>query len=399
MSSHRLPPALPPSPFLELRHSPATGYSVFAAQPIPAGTPLLAAPAPATCVIYRAFRKEVCAWCFAYDRGRPWRVRPPGAGAGAGGGIVFCAEQCRDAWAAQRGVLGAQAHAALEALVQRHARARGWRADAPDAPDDACTPSEREAWAAAEEEAALVRGCRLAAAAPGARGASKAQKHALARALQLPVRDTDTLFFLLGGVLCRAACPAPSLPSPSPSDDDGDGDGAAWTSLLTLLPAPPYASRGAIRSATSAYLTLLAVLPHELLAPPTVLSRDTLETVLSRDAANSFGLWSTGPASAGSAETEAGARGDEGAEMLGYGTWPAASFFNHACAPSVAKRREGRRWLFAAARAVPRGAELCISYIRGEEDVLPLAERRARLQAGWGFVCRCAKCLEEEAGG
>lgn len=86
--------------------------------------------------------------------------------------------------------------------------------------------------------------------------------------------------------------------------------------------------------------------------------------------------------------------------MLGYGIWTLASFFNHSCAPNISKERQGRKWVFTAAPlggdlAVKSGTELSITYIRGEEDILRVEDRRRKLQDGWGFVCQCSKCSTE----
>ena len=71
----------------------------------------------------------------------------------------------------------------------------------------------------------------------------------------------------------------------------------------------------------NAYLQLLSILPPSLLGGVT-LSRETIEIVLNRDIGNSFGIWST-------------ADSNEDPEMLGYGIWPIASFFNHSCLPNA----------------------------------------------------------------
>lgn len=194
----------------------------------------------------------------------------------------------------------------------------------------------------------------------------KLQKQAFSETLKLPIRSPDTLFLLLSGVLC----------SNSPS---------SWANMLTLGPSQPYTSASMLKETVSAYLQFLAVLPLPLIQEDT-LSRSILEAIHARDRANSFGLWSTSP------ETDT-----EDPEMLGHGMWTSASFFNHSCSPSIIKHRLGRVWSFTAARDIAAGEECCISYIRGEEDALDVHARRKRLQNGWGFVCSCSKCLEEEA--
>ena len=163
---HRLTPSLPENsaPFLRLRRSPESGFGVFASQTISPGTQILEskeADGPVVYVIYRAFRKEVCAWCFRYEHGRNWRVRfqsesaskggggstGDGGGGGCGGpgpGVVFCREECRDAWKNQYGQLGLEAYAAVEAFVQRQTRCKGWSVRIDIGEDDGNVPSSSE---------------------------------------------------------------------------------------------------------------------------------------------------------------------------------------------------------------------------------------------------------------
>ncbi|KAL5513400.1 SET6 [Sanghuangporus vaninii] len=402
---HRLTPSLPENsaPLLRLRHSPDSGFGVFASQLIQSGTRILESEnGPAVYVIYRVFRKEVCAWCFRYDQGRNWKIRFPyesvvGAqrdgGGGPGPGVVFCREDCRDAWKEEYGEVGIDAYAAVEAIVQKQARCRGWSVEISNSnseEDDDKVPSTgeiEEAWKSAGEQASLIRSLRLQSSSSPLPDSSslvkpnrpsKHQKQALAQAIGQPISNTDITFFLLSGVLCASSS------SRSPS----------WQALLTLNPSlhAIYANTDILRQITSTLLHLTAVLPIRLLP---YVSRETFEAVLARDIANSFGIWSTRDEpqcklTVSLSDTQ------EDAEMLGYGTWPIASFFNHSCEANVARHRIGRKWVFTSAREVSVNEELCISYIRGEENTLNLTERRKRLRNAWGFDCRCVKCIREE---
>ncbi|OCB87648.1 hypothetical protein A7U60_g5174 [Sanghuangporus baumii] len=402
---HRRTPSLPENsaPLLRLRHSPDSGFGVFASQLIQSGTQILESEdGPAIYVIYRVFRKEVCAWCFRYDQGRNWKIRFPyesfvgtqrDGGGGPGPGVVFCREECRDAWKEEYGEVGIEAYAAVETFVQKQARCRGWSVEISDSnseENDDKVPSTseiEEAWKSAEEQASLIQSLRLySSSSPLPNSSSlvkpdrpsKFQKQALAQAIGQPISNTDILFFLLSGVLCASSS------SHSPS----------WRALLTLNPSlhAIYANANILRQITSTLLHLTAVLPTRLLS---YVSRETFEAVLARDVANSFGIWSKRE----EAQCELNASSSdmqEGAEMLGYGIWPIASFFNHSCEPNVARRRIGRRWIFTSAREISKNEELCISYIRGEENASNLTERRKRLRNAWGFECRCVKCVHEE---
>ena len=111
-------------------------------------------------MIYREFRKEVCAWCFRYECGRAWKIRfttsddsnTTGSGGSTGsvsgsarGGVVFCSEECKGAWKKEYGDLGLDAYAAVDAFVQKQARNKGqWVAneDGDDGDTYLCTPTK-----------------------------------------------------------------------------------------------------------------------------------------------------------------------------------------------------------------------------------------------------------------
>ena len=140
----RLTPVLPPSSLVALRQSPASGWGVYATQNLVEGTQLSSRSGVAVNVIYRAYRKEVCAWCFRYDDGRHWKVHAyrdmPGGGDQKLGVVVFCSDECRDNWVKSVGELGVGAYCALEDFVYRRTRKTDWakaeydRAGANDVP-------------------------------------------------------------------------------------------------------------------------------------------------------------------------------------------------------------------------------------------------------------------------
>ena len=67
---------------------------------------------------------------------------------------------------------------------------------------------------------------------------------------------------------------------------------------------------------------------------------------------------------------------------------------NHSCAPNCAKAmsdRGGRRVVdVRTLRAVPRGEEITVSYLKLDA---PGAARRAYLREKYNFDCRCARCV------
>lgn len=149
---------------LSVQQFEGAGFGVVAGKAIPAGTQVIGvAPHPATYVIFRKFRKEVCAWCFRYEQAQTWKVKleddvdadertPSEQQHANAGGMVFCGEACRADWEAAYGQLGKDAYRALEALVERHA-AKPQKEQCAD--EYACSASVER-----EEEVDEVRFCR-----------------------------------------------------------------------------------------------------------------------------------------------------------------------------------------------------------------------------------------------
>ncbi|RMZ79560.1 hypothetical protein DV737_g3408, partial [Chaetothyriales sp. CBS 132003] len=87
--------SLPDSDTFEVRAAPGSaGRAVYSRKRLEAGAHILTtAPdlSPIAHVVFKIYRKEVCAWCFAYDRGREWKTRRHG--------LAFCKlEGCYDNW-------------------------------------------------------------------------------------------------------------------------------------------------------------------------------------------------------------------------------------------------------------------------------------------------------------
>ncbi|KAK8251121.1 hypothetical protein HDK77DRAFT_507621 [Phyllosticta capitalensis] len=342
------PPGAPSSALFEVRETPLAGRGVFATQDIAAGTPLLTVEAPSADVILREYRRELCGWCFAYDRGREWKLRDNSVG------FAFCGAECHERWRRHQGDEGVAAWSAVERLCKGRPREQ----EMGDA--DAPIPTVAEidaAWDVASQTASLIL------AARNSKTANKPSKRALAAVLKTPATP-DTLSFLLSGLLLRAHRPS------------------SYAALDALASNPtPYKSPLDLAQHVTSYLQLVAVVPESLLG--VAAESTTCRTLAARDSHNSFGLRSLDD--------------PDGAEFFGFGVWSAASYWNHACAPTVGKRREGRAWLFWAAADVRRGDQLTISYLGGAEGrkMPPRDERRATLRKNWGFECACEACARE----
>jgi hypothetical protein len=87
-------------------------------------------------------------------------------------------------------------------------------------------------------------------------------------------------------------------------------------------------------------------------------------------------------------------------ERSGGGTavYGVASMMNHACDPSAEALLHARGTLrVVATRDLAPGDEVTISYLGEAGAGLPVGDRRGRLAAGYGFECRCARCVAEAA--
>lgn len=343
----------PTANFYTLQETPFCGRGVFATKSIPVGTPLLRSDLLPAYVVYREYKREVCAYCFAYDHSRAFKLRISDTG------HSFCSKDCIRAWKNEAGEAGLEAWRIVEAFVRSSGSNKG-QGNAFDAlPDEgARRPAPLEistAWGEAKVTAAAIR---------KARGGSKQKMHRKAlQSIMSSQAYPDTITFLLSAVLTLS--------------DQGRSDN--WSTILELVAdKTPYPSPQDLIKHVRSYLHLLAVLPLPMLDH---ISAETCLALVSRDSHNSFGIRSLD---------------DNGAEMFGFGVWPLASYFNHSCLPNVAKKRVGRAWEFWAAHDIHEGDELCISYMGGDEGELNLSERRGRSEDIWGFSCACVKCVAEE---
>ncbi|KAI9665297.1 MAG: hypothetical protein M1831_001734 [Alyxoria varia] len=433
---------VPPSDRFSVKSGPA-GKGVFALCEIPAQEQLFdtgiekltsgeSTGGPVVHLILRQYRREVCAQCFAYDRGRAWPIRDHLITLG----VAFCSVGCRNAWESQidpregtvllETSVEYRARASYETFIRKHARVQKHRDDQSCIATEATSrqgderdsvdeygaslvdiisqslmpkPSQIEdAWQKVDSsDARLIRAARLKDTP------TKQERKALQNALQgMPGAtdaasppDADVLGYLLSGVLyafrtrgnCRYSSASHHHTDIMPVPPD----------LISLVPDPqPYPSLISLYAHVAAYAYLLAIVPLELLPFTT---SNLCHELASRASWNAFGLrpYVEGPRDADSGNSAESKTIDSG-ELLGWGVWPAASFFNHSCAPNMRKARGGRQWQFwAGPTSVEEGEELCISYLGGDEREMSVEQRRKKLREGWGFWCECAKCAAESA--
>ena len=335
--------SLSQSPVFELRDTPGAGRGVFARTGLAAGTDILTTSpslSPIAHIILRQYRREVCAYCFAYDRGTDWRLRLPETA------LFFCSETCLDDCNHDHPDTHRQALRAVEASIQRQQRQTGDRMD---------LDSEKQlTWG----EAAKI-GTEIVKIRSSDRP-SKQQRKLLASLANVKV-EPDILNFLISGCFMAASSET------------------HLSSLLTLADNPTVYKSASLHSHVQAYLHLLTLLPTDLLSH---LRTDICHELISRASHNAFSI-------------RPSSDGEHSGEFLGYGVWPEASFFNHSCRPNIHKERRGRQWTFRSNRDIAAGEELCITYLGGDERDLDVKGRRKRLLDEWGFQCQCPGCEEE----
>lgn len=373
---------LPGSTEFSVKDTPVSGRAVFASTELKKGTHLLTTTvelSPLAHVVLRPYRKEACAQCFAYDRGREWKIRD------AATGTAFCSEKCEQDWHSNHDALSFEASVAVEAhtkvLLKRQRTSENEELKEASAQINSGTDATqhiRNVWEKTEELATELTEARKASRL------TKPQRATLNKAKDLSP-DVDILSYVLSGIIAayRAQDSTNEVNSYNardilPSLYSLAEDSTVFVHTPTTLPP--------LSDYTSTYLVLLAILPRPLLH---LISADLVINLASRASHNAFSI-----------RPEGTTDGDQSGEFLGWGVWPEASFFNHSCRPNVRKERKGRLWSFSVdlgqgGDVVKEGEQLCITYLGGDERDINVGERRERLLTQWGFRCQCDRCIEE----
>lgn len=329
---------------------------------------------PLAHVILRPYRREVCAWCFKYDRGREWKIRDISTA------NVFCTTNCEAAWRRDNDEICTEAQQTIDLHIKSQAKRQEHENQITETTKLVTLQQISTSWKDAEILGKGVFAARTSA------NPTKRQRALLRQALEHVV-DTDILVYSLSGVLA-------AYKSNLRNNVHCMGDTrTCLPALFELVPDDHVffdnpMTPSPLRDYTSAYLILLSLLPVEL---QSFITPDLIINLASRAAHNAFSI-----------RPEGTTDGEQSGEFLGWGVWPEASFFNHSCQPNVRKQREGRTWSFYIAEdglsSVKAGHQLCITYLGGDERNLDVRERRYRLQEQWGFVCGCERCIAEAGG-
>lgn len=399
------------TPLYDILSTPYGGRGAFARQAIPKGTPILSCAAPYAHVVYWEFRREVCAWCFAYSfesAKSKWSLKlAENECAGGNGGVWFCSTECRGDYIREHEVVaghGVEWRTQINMLVEKMLVQKK-RVDGPPVPPgglvyletvlpEGITPNFlNEAWTAAQKVSDTRKGWTE----------------------ELTELEVDTARFVLDGLLRKimeeanpSAATLDRLSEESSEYRLGAGRWADYMDLqdneYELMRRSPYMLPSYIRiyrflkhmttmlpqtrsSLDHISLDIIARLRHSLSSPS-----DT-RALLGRDSGNVFGIWDMAT--------------DEGSEMLGWGAFVFASYFNHRasffllnpcfglcstdCEPNLKKKRNKRGVQFYALKDIVAGEEICISY----SDGISVEERMRQLERGWFFVCGCTRCVQD----
>lgn len=321
---------------LRITGLPGKGRGFVAVQPIAAGTCVQIA-LPLAAVVSQEWIPETCAWCFAFSYPKRMRVKFEKD-------LSFCSETCRDEYVSEHNH-SAVCHRALD-----HAFRHGVPSHPHIQTGTAEEAEKKEEENEVEDELSAAWQKRLQGLTPTAElsNAERTMARLIATVLSNPlwqeelgeVEDNERAFF--------------------ERHDEED-----QTDVMRL------------------YLFVARALETTPVAGQLSTSK-AFRFIYFREMSNSFGLWEgTG---------EQGVTDDQ--ELLGWGIYPSAVYFNHSCEPNIIKLRRGRYLQFVATRDIRPGEEACIAYGSVED---PTPERRKRLLEHYHFWCTCTRCNRESA--
>ncbi|KAL3933357.1 MAG: hypothetical protein SGBAC_010436 [Bacillariaceae sp.] len=79
-------------------------------------------------------------------------------------------------------------------------------------------------------------------------------------------------------------------------------------------------------------------------------------------------------------------------DPVAVGLWLATSMFNHSCTPNAAWTPIGNQMMVYASKDIPKGSEVCISYVHVAASYQERKERFSKWSGGKGFACGCEWC-------
>ena len=290
------------SPYFTLLQTPNGGRSLFAAVPIPANTLVHISNCPAAHVVYREFRKVVCAWCYeCRDQGR----REWGMTGGGNGRERFCGEACLGLWMAEGmrcSGLRDRVNMAIDVAARRMNKSKA-------------RPKQTQSLPGPDSIAKFDYGLEITQATLDAAWTAAASDST--KIIQLDEIELDMARFVSSALI--QLCHGTTITSLATSDNN--------CSILSLqqneLPHTlqrPYILPTHIRVFQFLRAALSCILEMEAYISMADNGDNWIRKILSRDAGNSFGIWE---------QVYSETRNGGDPEMFGWGIWVDGSFFNH----------------------------------------------------------------------
>lgn len=332
------------SPFFNVKETVYGGRGCFASCFIPKGTTVLECAFPVGSSVAKVFKKEVCFWCFNYDNGKTLKHRLRSK-------LYFCSEECLSKF---------QAYDSDETLANaiiafdQNFGKNEIDIDSLDVPEYiAGIEGIEKTWKQIDEWDVMVSKTKPT---KRARYLPKLSKDDFAEARYV-ISVVHAMYKGKNGPLAKELELFETLES-------SENQKVQKYPYLTL-------------SYSNIFKFLRLTCPQQL---QQFITPQNVRDIIGRNLTNAFGIWS---------ETTSE---DEDKEYLGFGVYPSASFFNHACSFNIKKQRHGSKYTFTTTEDIQPDTELCISYgISGDED---LASRESTLSE-WFFKCGCSKCSLE----
>jgi hypothetical protein len=324
--------------------TPYGGRGAYARQPIPKGTLILSCSAPYVHVVFWKFRREVCAWCFAYafESGKnKWSVRLAEGSRGEGGGAWFCSAECRGKYLCEHEVLEGQNgdwRAEINASFARLLSQMGKDEKQPENGSRGASPFAHLEDISADVITQDFVDCAWTLAKDSPLQGHQRRKSESVE--ELNEFEIDTARFILEGLIRKIIEELnPSAPILDRVDEGASGyrvGAGRWADFMALqdneipfIQSKPYMLVSQIR-----IYRFLRNLAYTLFKPQRsrdkgegllvqiaerlrdyLSSPDYVRALLGRDPGNVFGIWDMAT--------------DEGSEMLGWGAFVFASYFNH----------------------------------------------------------------------
>ncbi|CAH2352668.1 hypothetical protein CLIB1423_07S04830 [[Candida] railenensis] len=330
------------------------GRGCFAKEEIKQGTTVLLCEKPYSSSILRSFKKEVCTWCFRYENGSNLKFKIPGLNH-----FYFCSDKCIKEFQFYDvdGLYSSCIVHAEEEYVKAQKRKNQVAADTTDI--KITVDVIQKYWDEVKKWEMKLP--------------IKVHK----RSNLIPYLDENELMELKYAIGCLFEMKREEdlgLEQQSELDLNSTAFKLLQSDEILKLSLYPYL----LESYTRVYKFLKLTLAEPL---QKYLTTNLFRDIIGKNLSNAFGIW------------ELSDSDTTNKEFFGYSVYPTASFFNHSCAPNLARKRVGRAIHFMTSRDILPGEELCICYGNAADEEFEIRQKELD---EWHFKCQCTKCKLEQ---